>query len=95
MNDKVVHRQVFVFNEEDNGGESLMLTTTYYDNGDPITENDDGIFANQELTLNSYCNSASFNLAGTGLNPDNLRRLANELEKSQAIARLKKMKGDD
>lgn len=74
MKDKVAAKHVFVFNQEDNGGESLTLITKFIDNGDSE------YYAVQELTLNSYCNSATFNLQGAALNPDNLRKLANELE---------------
>lgn len=69
----------YVFNKADNGGESLCLTTKFFANGDP-----GGIFTNQELTLRSYCNSVTFNLAGATITPEMLRELAEEL----AAARL-------
>lgn len=74
---KLVKTHVYNFEPKDNGGESLTLTTTYYDNkyGEYCT--------NQKLTLQSYCNSASFELSGTQLTPDKLRELANQLEKNQ------------
>lgn len=78
--DSVVMSHVFVFNKKDNGGESLFLTTDFIDNGDNET------VVNQTLTLNSYCNSASFSLCGATLTPENLRKLANELESSQIKA---------
>ena len=75
--DKNIGRHVFVFNPKDNGGESLCLVTEFFDNGDdPKT----GIYTNQKLSLQSYCNSAEFQLIGAALTPDNLRKLANELE---------------
>lgn len=77
MSNKPIKRHVFEFNPEDNGGESLTLTTEFFDNGDGPPN---GIYCTQELTLQSYCNSASFNLCGTRLDPDILRKLADQLE---------------
>ena len=79
MPEKILGKLNFVFNKRDNGGEALMLTTTFVDNGDP----EPGIYTNQQLTLNSYCNSASFNLSGASITPKILRELANELEAKQ------------
>ena len=62
--DKKIHSFNFVFNKEDNGGESLMLSTDFFDNGDNITKECDGIYFNQKLKLCSYSNSASFNFFG-------------------------------
>lgn len=62
-------KHVFTFNPNSNGGEQLHLTT-FVEAGWP----------NQELSLNSYGNAASFNL-GFLMNPDKLRQLANELDK--------------
>ena len=83
MADKEVARHVFEFNPNDNGGENLSLTTIMLDNGAKE------IYYNQELTLCSYCNSATFNLVGSPLTPDLLRKLANELEKETIKAELK------
>jgi hypothetical protein len=77
--EKEVGRHVFVFNPKDNGGESLMLITDYFDNGD----DNKFLFTNQELTLQSYCNSATLQLMGANLTPAVLRQLANELESKQ------------
>ena len=77
--DKLLGKHTFVFNEQDNGGESLSITTEFYANGDPITDKD-GVYTNQTLSLQSYCNSADFNLVGATLTPELLRKLANELE---------------
>jgi len=65
---------VFVFNPQDNGGESLCLVTKFLDNGDGE------IVVNQELSLQSYCNSASFTLGSAQFLPDQLRELANQLD---------------
>lgn len=67
-------KHVFNLTPGTNGGESLTLTTTFHDNGDGE------YYTNQELTLQSYQNSASINLCGASLTPENLRRLATELE---------------
>lgn len=85
MTDKLLKRHIFIFNPKENGGEQLMLCTNFVDNGDPGSS---GIFTNQALTLQSYCNDATFNLLGASLTPENLRRLANELETclNEAIA---------
>lgn len=82
--DTFIDRHVFLFNPQDNGGESLVLTTDIIANGDPGV-----VFTNQELTLQSYCNGASFDLVGAPLTPENLRRLANELDEVLAKARAK------
>ena len=83
---KFLKRHVFLFNKEDNGGESLILTTDFFDNGDAAAGLPDGIYTNQELALQSYGNSASFNLCGAALTPALLRQLANELDKAEIEA---------
>lgn len=80
--DKTLSEHAFVFNKYDNGGESLSLTTKFIANGDPITDKD-GIYLNQELSLQSYCNAATFKLCGALFTPENLRNLANELERER------------
>lgn len=72
---KLTH--TFTFNPQDNGGEQLILTTKWYDNGD------NEVFTFQELSLESYYNSASFHLSGAQITPETLRKLANELEQAQ------------
>ena len=74
MKQNLVDRHVFSFNPDDNGGEQLTLVTEVFDNGGGE------VFTNQELTLHSYCNSASFTLSGAQILPEDLRRLANELD---------------
>jgi hypothetical protein len=73
MKDKIVFEHSFVVNEGDNGGESLIITTKSINNGS-------NTYLNQEITLTSYCNSASFNLSSAVLTPAKLRELANQLE---------------
>ena len=81
--EKEIGRHVFVLNQKDSGGEQLVLVTKIIDNGDPnpITE--------QEFSLQSYCNCASFTLIGAQFTVENLRRLANELESELIKARSK------
>jgi hypothetical protein len=74
--DKKLGEHSFCFNEQDNGGEAFTLTTELYNNGDE----ESGYYLNQFLTLQSYCNSASFELVGAQITPKNLRKLADELE---------------
>lgn len=85
MQDTEISRHVFSF-DNNNGGESLTLLTMFRDNGDAAAGLEGGVYINQELTLNSYCNSATFTLCGTTLNPENLRRLANEIERGYNAA---------
>jgi hypothetical protein len=81
MSDKLLDIHCFQFGKS-NGGESFTLTTRFYGNGDRITSWD-GVYTVQELTLNSYGNAATFNLCGTPITPDDLRELADQLEKSR------------
>jgi len=81
---KPVHRHVFCFNPQTNGGESLTIITDFIPNGDPGI-----IYTSQEISLGSYSNSASFNLSGASLTPENLRDLANQLESAQIEAKSK------
>lgn len=85
-----VARHVFSFNPRDNGGEQLTLVSHIIDNGDVAAGIPEaGLFLNQELSLQSYCNCASFLLLGAALTPDNLRKLANELEAAMIRAQAK------
>jgi len=77
-------KHVFNFDPFDSSGESLTLTTNFVPNGDPGV-----ILLEQKLTLMSNCNSATFNLCGTPLTPEKLRRLANELDNSISVAKSK------
>lgn len=77
IRDKVIGKHTFIFNDRDNSGEGLSLETTIIDNGDGVRE---GIYFNQKLTLQSYCNSATFDLIGAPLTPDLLRKLADQLD---------------
>jgi len=74
MKYKEIGRHSFPFNKQDNGGEQLILTTIAY-------QYEDGtVFTNQEISLQSYGNSASINLFSAGLDSQILRLLANELD---------------
>ena len=87
MKEKELDKHVFTFNRGDNGGEQLLLVTTAYDNGNGE------IFFNQELTLYSYCNSASFNLVGAQIGSQILRKLADELENFEKDCHIKILAG--
>lgn len=76
IRDNILGNHRFTFNKHDNGGEHLILKTTFIDNGDK----ENNIYTNQELVLCSYCNEASFKLIGIQLTPELLRKLADELE---------------
>lgn len=78
----------FVFNEGENSGESIVLRTDFFSNGDPGGK---GVFTNQKLTLHSYCNSASIDLTISAFTPENLRKLADQLENSRNDAIQKNM----
>ncbi len=82
MKDKQLSQHIFNLSPKENGGEGLTLSTVFYHNGDP-----DGIYVNQELTLQSYGNSATFNLCGSPLLPDMLRKLANQLDDEMMLAK--------
>jgi hypothetical protein len=75
----------FVFNEQNNSGEGLSLRTDFYHNGDP-----GGIYTNQTLKLQSYCNSAQFELVGASITPELLRKLADQLElaRQEALSKI-------
>lgn len=68
-----IKTHVFNFNPKGNSGEALTIKTEFFDNGDDI-------YTNQEIILQSYCNSASINLYGVQLTPVKLRTLAEELQ---------------
>ena len=87
--DELLARHCFAFNQKDNGGEQVTLTTKFIANGDK-----DGVFLNQEISLQSYCNSAQINLCGAFLTPEILRELANQLESEMIKARLKTRDGN-
>jgi len=74
MEPKSIHRHVFIFNPQDNGGEALSLVTDFIGNGDGE------IYTSQELTLHSYCNAATFILIGSPITSNSLRKLADELD---------------
>lgn len=78
-----IHRYTFSFNPKDNGGEQLTLKTEFFDNGD------NEVYTIQSLTLESYCNSASFNLCGAAITPALLRELANQLDIAMSKAKAK------
>jgi hypothetical protein len=88
MKEALLKTHYFCFNTDTNSGEGITLTTKFFANGDKITQ-EKGVFVNQELRLQSYCNDAVLNLVGCNLTPAILRQLANELE-SERIKLVKK-----
>ena len=66
---------VFDLTPQHNGGESILLRINYLSYDDEIE------VLNHILTLQSYQNSASFNLSGGAITPENLRDLADQLER--------------
>ena len=75
MTDKLLKKHVFCFNEDANGGEALTLQTSFFED-----KENEHIYCVQELSLQSYGNSASFQLVGAAITPELLRKLADELE---------------
>jgi hypothetical protein len=59
-----------------NGGESVLINTTFFDNGDDTNN----ILLNTRIDLQSYGNSASLGLCANPLTPEFLRDLANQIE---------------
>lgn len=70
---EVIHN--FVFNPEDNGGESIILSTIKYSD----ERYPEDIHYRQELSLQSYGNCATFNFSAY-MTPEALRKLADELD---------------
>ena len=82
---KHLKSHTFCFNPKDNGGEAVTLKTDF-------AGNEDDIYTTQTLTLNSYGNSASFELGNGQLTPKTLRELANQLEQTFNSIQVDRMK---
>lgn len=78
---KLLKTHTFVVNPNDNGGEQLSITTMFFDNGD----HGDTV-SSQEITLQSYSNSMTFDLSGAVLTPEILRKFADELARARNMA---------
>ena len=74
MTDKLVTEKRFRVNT------ALRLEVKYFDNGDQE------VYENQRLILDADCNDASISLCGDILTPEQLRKLANELEAASILA---------
>lgn len=74
------YRHTFSFNPHDNRGENLLLSTNFVYQDDKVIQFD------QKLSLQSYCNSAHLTLCGAMFTPENLRKLANELDEARIVA---------
>jgi len=85
---QAIKRHSFMFNPKDNGGEQIILTTTFF----PVSPTSKEIFTISELVLHSFGNSATFTLGGDIFSPENLRELANQLDvaRNEAKAKLSK-----
>ena len=78
---KLLKTHTFIVNPLANGGEQLSVTTKFLNNGDP-----DDMDISQEITLQAYSNSVTFNLSGAALTPEILRKFADELARARNIA---------
>lgn len=83
---QLLGRHYFCFNSHDNGGESFGLETKVWNKSGML-------YTEQEFSLNSYCNSCQFKLNGETITNNQLRQLANELDKSRAALVNKKTAG--
>lgn len=81
---KLLGQHQFTFNGHSNGGEALIISTYLRDEGEFTS-------TKQELTLQSYCNSAHLYLT-TCISTDTLRQVANDLEKSYILANAKALR---
>lgn len=90
MSDKLLYRSSIELSPKNtNGGECLILTTEAYANRKPITDEDE-VYYNQKLSLESYGNSASINLYNWTITPEMLRDAADQLEKMNTEIRYRK-----
>lgn len=71
----------FVLNQGSSGGEQILLKTTFHK-----VESELDPFITQELTLNSYNNSVTFNTQGI-FNPERLGQLVTELKEAESKAK--------
>lgn len=83
LTDRILHTLLFTFNGQDNGGEALSLATRFLHNGDLGPQ---GMYVNQEITLQSYCNCAKIQLFGAPVDSAMLRKLADELDRAKIVA---------
>lgn len=80
--DKKIGEHRYLFNPKNKAGwvsdqNNLFLLTEYFDNGDGVPN---GIYINQKLCFKVRNQCASFVLCGTSIEPETLRKLANELD---------------
>lgn len=88
--DQELGRHCFLVDPKEPGMHSLTLLTRFISNGDEIDDTN-GVFLNQELSLQSNCNSASLSLFAAIFTPDRLRKLADEMEQKEVEIRTKYM----
>lgn len=90
MTEKIIDIHSIEVNEKSNGSETIVITTTLCDEGDPDP------FLIQEITMMSYGNSANFQLGGSSvLTPRFLRRMADELEAKIITAKTRIAENDN
>lgn len=84
--DYLLRTHNFAFNNPQNDGKhSIILETKFYNDIDGFSQ----VYCYQKLTLYSNGNYSSFNFCRDIFNPDNLRKLADELEKEEKECILK------
>ncbi len=88
--DKPIEIHSFEVPPHVNGGESVIVTTKIFTNGDKDKLGNNEIYLNQSISLQSYSNSMELLLVGNPLTPEILRDLANELDR--AINKAKRLK---
>ncbi len=91
MKSDVVGVHTFKLDQTPEAG-SLILRTTFLDNGDKDHGLKPGLIINQNIVLQAGVNAASFNLIDSTLTPSALRLLADQIELAQceAMAKLEK-----
>ena len=79
---KVIEEHSFIFNPKDNGGEAIILSTDFCDNGDEVA------YTIQKLSLQCYGKEVEITVSDV-FTPENLRQLANELDRARIQAETK------
>ncbi len=75
----VLRTHRFILNKHLNSGEQISINTEFCNNGDEITETT-GVYINQTIELQSYGNAMSLIICDGCLTPEELRKLADELD---------------
>lgn len=75
----LIRRHNWVVNPTEKGINQLTIVTEFFDTGDDV------VFTAQKIVLDSHMNSVELKL-GFAITPQELRRLADELEKEEERA---------